>query len=108
MVTAVAGFVMALVLAPFALVSSTATYAGLLVAAPSVAFAPPPAPPGDQPVVAQAAPPPLPQPPAAEFFYSENGKPVGPVTLAEIQAKIASGTITPDTLVWKSGTPNWV
>src|SRR6185312_13042972 len=54
------------------------------------------------------APPPLPQPPAAQFYYSENGKPVGPVPLSEIQAKIAAGVITPDTLVWKSGTPNWV
>ena len=59
-------------------------------------------------LMAQTAPPPLPQPPAAQFFYSENGKPVGPMTLAEIQAKIAAGTITPDTLVWKAGTPGWV
>jgi hypothetical protein len=60
------------------------------------------------PLLAQLTPPPLPQPPAASYFYAENGKPVGPVTLAEIQAKIAAGVIKPDTLVWKSGTPSWV
>jgi hypothetical protein len=59
-------------------------------------------------LLAQLTPPPLPQPPDAQFFYNDNGKPVGPVTLAEIRAKIAAGTITPDTLVWKAGTPSWV
>ena len=50
-----------------------------------------------------------PQPsPAAIYYYSDNGKPVGPITLAEMQAKWATKTITPDTLVWKIGTPNWV
>jgi hypothetical protein len=60
--------------------------------------APPPTPP----------PLPQPQPPAAVFFYSANGKPVGPLSIAEIQAKITAGEIKPDTLVWKSGTPSWV
>jgi hypothetical protein len=64
--------------------------------------------PGKPIVLAQAGPPPLPQPPSAQFYYNENGKPVGPVSLAEIQAKIAAGAITPDTLVWKAGAPNWV
>jgi hypothetical protein len=71
-------------------------------------------------LLAQAAPPPLPapaltppplpqpQPPAAAFFYNGNGKPVGPLSIAEIQAKIAAGEIKPGTLVWKSGTPSWV
>jgi hypothetical protein len=55
-------------------------------------------------------PPPLPQPqaPAAVFFYDANGQPVGPLSIAEIRARIAAGEIKPDTLVWKSGTPNWV
>jgi hypothetical protein len=30
------------------------------------------------------------------------------VTLADIRAKIVAGVITPDTLVWKAGMPNWV
>jgi hypothetical protein len=63
----------------------------------------------DKPMLlAQAGPPPLPQPAAAQFYYNDGGKPVGPVTLAEIQAKIAAGTITPDTLVWKTGAPSWI
>jgi hypothetical protein len=72
---------------------------------------PPPLPPPvpvPPPLPQPLTPPPLPQPPAALFFYNDNGKPVGPVPLSEIQAKIASGVIKPDTLVWKSGTPSWV
>jgi len=57
------------------------------------------------PSLAQLAPPPLPQPPAAQSYYNDNGKPVGPVSLAEIRSKIAAGIIKPDTLVWKPGTP---
>jgi hypothetical protein len=49
-----------------------------------------------------------PEVPSAQYYYNDNGKPVGPVTLAEIRAKIAAGTIKPDTLVWKVGMPNWV
>jgi GYF domain 2 len=61
----------------------------------------------DLQMLAQLAPPPLPQP-AAQYFYNDNGKPAGPVSLSEIQARIAAGAIKPDTLVWKAGTPNWV
>jgi hypothetical protein len=84
--------------------SLTAVLAALLAFLPGspivLAQTPPPMPKG--------APPPLPQPAAAQFYYNSGGKPVGPVTLAEIQAKIAAGAITPDTLVWKTGAPNWV
>ena len=80
----------------------TAIIAMLLALGPSLAGAqtPPPLP--------APTPPPLPQPPAAEYYYNDSGKPAGPVTLAEIQAKIADGTIKPDTLVWKAGAPSWV
>jgi hypothetical protein len=61
---------------------------------------PPPLPP--------AQPPRLPQPPAVVFYYNANGKPVGPLSLAEIQAKIASGEIRPDTLVWRTGAARWM
>jgi hypothetical protein len=88
--------------------STTASLAALLALAPSLALAQMAAASGKPLVLAQVTPPPLPQPPSAQFFYSENGKPVGPVTLAELQAKIASGAIKPDTLVWKAGAPNWV
>jgi hypothetical protein len=81
----------------------------LIGLAPSSSHAQPSGPSSDKPILlAQAGPPPLPQPPSAQFYYSANGKPVGPVSLDEIQAKIAAGTITPDTLVWKTGAPNWV
>ncbi len=59
-------------------------------------------------LMAQGAPPPLPQPAAVQYFYGENGKPIGPLTLADMQAKIAAGIIKPDTLVWKTGAPGWV
>jgi hypothetical protein len=87
----------------------TASLAALIGFVPSSSNAQPSGPSADQPILlAQSGPPPLPQPPSAQFYYSENGKPVGPVTLADIQAKIAAGAITPDTLVWKTGAPNWV
>jgi hypothetical protein len=100
----VASLVALLVLVPVAWASTTASFAGVLVLAPSLALAPVPV---VDPMVAQITPPPLPQP-SAQFFYNENGKPVGPFSLAEIRAKIAAGLIKPDTLVWKAGTPNWV
>jgi hypothetical protein len=49
----------------------------------------------------------MPQPPAAMFWYNDNGKPTGPVPLAEIEARIKAGKIGPDTLMWKVGTPRW-
>jgi GYF domain 2 len=68
------------------------------------AFAPPRA-------QAQVTPPPLPPPmllPSAQYYFNDNGRQAGPFTLDQIRQRIASGAITPDTLVWKSGTPNWV
>ncbi|MFI5015780.1 MAG: DUF4339 domain-containing protein [Hyphomicrobiales bacterium] len=91
--------------------SATAGFAVLVTLAPSLAGAQslPAAPAADAPpLMAQLAPPPLPQPPSAQFYYDDNGKPAGPLSLSEIQAKIAAGAIKPDTLVWKAGTPNWV
>jgi hypothetical protein len=42
------------------------------------------------------------------FYYNDHGKPAGPFDLATMGAKVAEGAVTADTLVWKSGTPNWV
>ena len=42
------------------------------------------------------------------FYYNDNGKPAGPFDLATMGAKVTEGKIMPDTLVWKSGTPDWV
>ncbi len=64
--------------------------------------APPPLP---APAPLSIVPPPLPQ---IQYFYNDNGKPAGPVALPEMAAKVGSGAIKSDTLVWQSGTPNWV
>lgn len=44
----------------------------------------------------------------AEWYFVENGAQAGPVSAAELQQKVASGQITPDTLVWKDGMADWV
>ncbi len=64
----------------------------------------PAAPPG-----APGAPPPMPPGAAgAQYYYNDNGKQAGPFTADEIKQRIASGQMSPDTLVWKSGMPSWV
>ena len=55
---------------------------------------------------AQGGPPPLPGA-AAAFFMAVDGQQVGPITVAEMPAKIASGELTPTTLVWRDGLPQW-
>ena len=52
-----------------------------------------------------AAPPPLPQ--AAAFFVAINGQQAGPFDANTIAAKVQSGEITRDSLVWKQGMPAW-
>ncbi|MAS56220.1 SPFH domain-containing protein [Nocardioides sp.] len=62
-----------------------------------------------QPAAQQApagGPPPIPGA-AAAFFLAVNGQQVGPVTVAEMPAKVASGELTPSTLVWRDGMPQW-
>lgn len=52
-----------------------------------------------------AAPPPL---PAAQTFHVEmGGAAQGPFTVAQIQAGIANGQVTPDSLVWTNGMAAW-
>jgi GYF domain 2 len=87
---------------------TAASHAALPALAPSLALAPLAAAADKLLVLVQVTPPALPQPPSAQFFYSENDKPVDPLPLSEIQAKIAAGVIKPDTLVWKAGTPSWI
>ncbi len=54
---------------------------------------------------AAAAPPPL---PAAQTFHVEmGGAAQGPFTVAQIQAGIANGQVTPDSLVWTNGMAAW-
>ena len=51
-------------------------------------------------------PPPIPGA-AAAFFLAVGGQQVGPVTVAEMPAKVAAGELTPTTLVWRDGMPQW-
>jgi membrane protease subunit (stomatin/prohibitin family) len=62
-----------------------------------------------------AVPPPLPPPlppalpgAAAALYIAVNGQQVGPVTVGDLPARIASGELTRDTLVWRQGMPAWV
>ena len=54
---------------------------------------------------AQGAPPPLPA--QAMFHVEMNGQPGGPFSVAQIQAGIANGQVTPTTLVWAAGMAAW-
>jgi GYF domain 2 len=42
------------------------------------------------------------------WYYALGGQQLGPVDDAQFDALIAAGTITPDTLVWREGMPNWL
>lgn len=53
----------------------------------------------------QAAPPPIPG--ALHFHIVLNGQQAGPFSLDELGAHAARGSLTPATLVWKPGLPQW-
>ncbi|MCW2784913.1 MAG: hypothetical protein JWP74_1430 [Marmoricola sp.] len=55
---------------------------------------------------APAGPPPLPGA-AQPFFLGINGQQVGPVNVADLPARVASGELTPDTLIWQQGMAAW-
>src|SRR5438132_6584501 len=46
--------------------------------------------------------------PAMNWYYSENGKQVGPLGQAEFDSLIQSGKVTAATLVWRDGLEKWV
>ena len=48
-----------------------------------------------------------PQPPTISFFAIINNEPEGPFDLNTIIQKLSSGTLTKDSLVWKSGMVSW-
>jgi len=56
---------------------------------------------------AAGAPPPLPSA-GAQFFVGMGGAQAGPFDLATLSAKIRSGEITRQSLVWKAGMAGWV
>jgi len=43
-----------------------------------------------------------------QWFYADQGKSTGPVSENDFQNLVASGKITPSTLVWHEGMPAWV
>jgi hypothetical protein len=49
-----------------------------------------------------------PPPEAHQYYVAENNQPVGPLSLAEVEARIAAGTLAANGLVWVVGTPDWV
>jgi len=53
-----------------------------------------------------AVPPPLPNA-APAIFIAVNDQQVGPLPAAELPARIASGELTRETLVWRDGMPAW-
>ncbi len=57
---------------------------------------------------AAAAPPPLPGAAAVKYHAAIAGQSAGPFDWAMLQAKVAAGEITRNSLVWKSGMANWV
>ena len=68
-------------------------------AAPAQAAAPASTPPS-------SGPPPLPG--STQWYLGVDGKQVGPLAPSEVQAQVAAGTATPDTLAWRAGMAAWV
>jgi membrane protease subunit (stomatin/prohibitin family) len=69
------------------------------------AGAPTPAPASPPGPSAPSGPPPLPG--SAQWYLGADGKPDGPLAASEVQARMASGTATPETLVWRVGMDAW-
>jgi uncharacterized RDD family membrane protein YckC len=42
------------------------------------------------------------------WYYVQAGQSVGPVNPSEFDRLVSTGTIQPDTLVWREGMPNWL
>lgn len=57
------------------------------------------------PASAAAAPPPM--PPPVQWFLGVNGQQQGPFTGPELPAKVSSGELDPQTLVWTAGMEQW-
>jgi hypothetical protein len=45
---------------------------------------------------------------ADEWYFQEGEQRTGPISAAALRQLAASGGITPDTLIWKTGLPNWI
>ncbi|HKT02945.1 MAG TPA: DUF4339 domain-containing protein, partial [Rugosimonospora sp.] len=58
-----------------------------------------------QPAAPAPAPPPLPA--AAQWYIAVNNQQQGPYDAGALAAQVAGGALTPATLVWKAGLPQW-
>ena len=69
---------------------------------PTMSHAPSP------PAAATTAPaPPAPAPPPVQWYFAVAGQRVGPLSQADLAARIQAGEVTPETLVWRDGMANW-
>jgi len=50
---------------------------------------------------------PPPMPPSIQYFYSHEGKQMGPVTFEQLKSLFANRTVNKESLVWKQGMANW-
>jgi hypothetical protein len=46
--------------------------------------------------------------PADEWYYTQNGQRLGPITVDSLKTLATSGSLGPDDLVWKQGMSGWV
>jgi hypothetical protein len=44
---------------------------------------------------------------AVNWYYANNGQQTGPISEAELDSLAVRGTVTPTTLVWREGMPQW-
>ena len=49
-----------------------------------------------------------PEPEAAAWYYLEEGKTIGPVTLEDIRRKVADGELGPASKLWTEGKSEWI
>lgn len=54
-----------------------------------------------------AQPPPLPTGGPTQYFIDQGGQPTGPLTIDQLRPYANSGALTPATLAWTEGMPNW-
>lgn len=47
-------------------------------------------------------------PPVLAFHVVVNGQQAGPFDMGALQQQVASGQLTPQTMVWKAGLANWI
>lgn len=53
-------------------------------------------------------PPPIPQKEFADIFVAVNAQHEGPYTLSTINAKVRTGEVKPDTMLWRNDMPEWI